>query len=70
MYCMPFGKSSLYKTVQFYKDNNPIFPAMPLNHTQHCHTTIGPLDPPIQTCAPPTRAITQSVISGPGMLWK
>lgn len=53
-----------------YKDNNPIFPAMPLNHTLHCHTTIGPLDPPIQTCAPPTRAITQSVISGPGMLWK
>lgn len=53
-----------------YKDNNPIFPAMPLNRTLHCHTTIGPLDPPIQTCAPPTRAITQSVISGPGMLWK
>lgn len=53
-----------------YKDNNPIFPAMPLNRTLHCHTTIGPLDPPIQTCGPPTRAITQSVISGPGMLWK
>lgn len=53
-----------------YKDNNPIFPAMPLNRTLHCHTTIGPLDPQIQTCAPPTRAITQSVISGPGMLWK
>lgn len=53
-----------------YKDNNPIFPAMPLNRTPHCHIMIGPLDPPIQTCAPPTRAITQSVISGPGMLWK
>lgn len=43
---------------------------MPLNRTPRCHTTIGPLDRPIQTCAPPTRAITQSVIFGPSMLWK
>lgn len=43
---------------------------MPLNRTPRCHTTIGPLDRPIQTCAPPTRAITRSVIFGPSMLWK
>lgn len=43
---------------------------MPLNRTPRCHTTIGPLDRPIQTCALPTRAITQSVIFGPSMLWK
>lgn len=43
---------------------------MPLNRTPRCHTTIGPLDQPIQTCAPPTRAITRSVIFGPSMLWK
>lgn len=43
---------------------------MPLNRTPRCHTTIGPLDRPIQTCVPPTRAITRSVIFGPSMLWK